>query len=63
VILSLVPYLLFSSIAGHVLGSLGFVRGWAMNAADQIAYILLLVYWTFVAWSRDAPAKPKGAGT
>ena len=52
VILSYVPYLLFSSMAGHALGVMGFVRGWAMNAADQLAYVLLLVYWTFVAWSR-----------
>lgn len=63
VILSLVPYLLFFSVANNALGSLGFVRGWAMNAANQVAYILLLVYWTFVAWSRaDSPEATGAAG-
>jgi hypothetical protein len=64
VILSYVPFLLFSSVANHALGSLGFVRGWAMNAADQFAYVLLLVYWTFVAWSRAVvPVTPAPLGS
>jgi len=64
VILGYVPYLLFTSAASHVLGSMGFVRGWAVNAADQIAYVSLLLYWTFVAWSRAAvPVTPGPIGS
>jgi hypothetical protein len=64
VILSYVPFLLFSSVANHLLGSLGFERGWVMNIADQLAYVLLLVYWTFVAWSRAiVPVTPAPVGS
>src|SRR5262245_52425384 len=64
VIIGYVPYLLFTSAVSHVLGSMGFVRGWAMNAADQIAYVSLLLYWTFVAWSPAAvPVTPAPIGS
>jgi hypothetical protein len=64
VILSYVPYLLLSSVFNHALGSMGFVRGWAMNVADQIAYVSLVLYWTFVAWSRAAvPVAPAAGGS
>lgn len=61
VLLSYLPYLLVFTVATNAIGSLGFARGHAVNFAQQLAYLLLLVYWTYATWSLRAPEREAAA--
>lgn len=54
VLLSYVPYLLVFTIAMKRLGDLGWERGWYIQYANQVAYAVLLAFWTHAAWRRDS---------
>lgn len=58
VVLSYVPFLLVFTVAMNALGSLGWKRGFVIS---QLAYLLLLLYWTYVTWSLRAPEREVGA--
>lgn len=53
VLVGLVPYLLISSVSLNLIDS----RGWEMRASVNhlytLAFLLVLVYWTYAAWRPD----------
>jgi hypothetical protein len=60
ILLSYVPYLLVFTVAMNALGDLGWHRaGWA-DMLSVVAYLMLLVYWTYQAW-RPEPIARGGA--
>ena len=59
ILIGLVPYLLFFSVALRALGAMGWERGDVFNSAAPIAYLAMIVYWAAVAWKKD----PGDAGT
>jgi hypothetical protein len=60
ILIGLVPYLLVYSVMQRSLASFGWERGYLFNATSPMAYLLLLVYWGYVAWR---PATVGDAGT
>jgi hypothetical protein len=66
VLLSYVPYLLVFTVTMNVLGSLGragWERGTPARYLNQIAYLALMVHWTWAAWRRaQAPARSQHTG-
>lgn len=66
IVLSYVPYLLvFTMFLDRLLaaGTDGTLwRGKWVLYANQLAYLALLVYWTFVVWRREPPTTRQGQG-
>jgi hypothetical protein len=60
ILLSYVPYLLASTVLLNALAAAGWQRGWWFNVLLQVAYVLLLLFWTYSAWRRD-PSRPTPA--
>jgi hypothetical protein len=62
VLLSYVPFLLVFTVCMNVLGSLGragWDRGWLLRYVNQLAYLMLMLYWARAAWRRlEAPTRP-----
>jgi hypothetical protein len=58
VLLSYLPYLLIFALAANGLGSFGWDRGGPFQYTRQVAYLLLVLYWAWIAWSRDPPPPP-----
>jgi len=56
VLLSYVPYLLIFTVALNALGELGWQKAAWADRANVIAYAVLLLYWTWLAWRRE-PAR------
>ncbi|HVR70927.1 MAG TPA: hypothetical protein VMT87_08785 [Vicinamibacteria bacterium] len=63
ILLSYVPYLLVFTVAMNMLGDLGWQRAAWADTLSVVAYLLLLLYWTYTAWRRDpvtrGPAGPR----
>lgn len=58
ILLSYVPYLLVFTVAMNALGAVGWERGWPVRYANQVAYAVMLVYWSYAAWMvAEAPAR------
>jgi len=57
ILLSYVPYLLVFTVAMNALGELGWQKAAWADRANAIAYFVLLLYWTWLAWRAD-PVRP-----
>jgi hypothetical protein len=57
ILLSYVPYLLVFTVAMNALGELGWQRAAWVDRGSTIAYIVLVLYWTWLAWRAD-PVRP-----
>jgi hypothetical protein len=54
ILLSYVPYLLASTVLLNALAAAGWERGRWFNTLIQAAGVLLLFFWAYTAWRRDA---------
>jgi hypothetical protein len=61
ILLSYVPYVLASTVLLDALAAAGWQSGWWLNNLLQIATLLLALFWTYVAWYRDAAPRPAAA--
>jgi hypothetical protein len=52
ILLSYVPYLLIFTVLLDGLGRLGWKRALPLDLFNQVAYCVLLLYWTYAAWKR-----------
>lgn len=57
ILLSYVPYLLVFTVAMNALGELGWQRAAWVDRGSTIAYVVLLLSWTWLAWRAD-PVRP-----
>jgi len=61
ILLSYVPYLLVFTVAMNALAGFGWERGGAVRYANQVAYVIMLAYWSYASWRRvEAPVRPSG---
>jgi hypothetical protein len=58
VLLSYLPYLLVFALVANILGALGWERGRPFEYARQLAYLLLVSFWAWIAWRGRADIPP-----
>ena len=51
ILIGWVPYLLVYSVMQRSLAAFGWERGYLFNRTSPFAYLLLLTYWAYVAWT------------
>jgi hypothetical protein len=59
ILLSYVPYLLVFTVAMNALAARGGEQGLWVRYANQIAYVIMLAFWSYASWKRaEAPVRP-----